>query len=184
MLQVLVSTASGKLAYEDIFMFTHQSQELSSFIQLETSDGSSIFLSPDHYIHVLSAGSDSPRIVTAAQVKLGDQLRTISGFQSDAQLQWSTVLSSSKVSMQGLYNPHTASGTIVVDSVLACTFPNTLPPSIAAHSAATMPARVLYNLIPSKTAAGLLNKLLLHIYFNTASASNQIVSGLISAAKA
>lgn len=164
-------------------MFSHQSSELSSFIQLVTSDGSSISLSPDHYIHVLPAGSDSPTIVTAAQVKLGDQLRTTSSFQSDTELQWSTVSSSRQVSMQGLYNPHTASGTIVVESVLACTFPNTLPPSIAAHTAATMPARVLYNLIPSKAAAGLLNKLLLHLYFTAASGSQQIISGLISAAK-
>ncbi|KAK9818877.1 hypothetical protein WJX74_006247 [Apatococcus lobatus] len=182
--KVLVARTSGELAFEDIFMFSHQSPEVSSFIELSTSDSSNISLSPDHYIHVLAAGAHSTKIVTAAQVKAGDQLWTTSSFAPLSRLQWSTVSGSKKVQLQGLYNPHTASGTIVVNSVLACSFPNTLPPSIAAHRAATMPAWVLYNLIPSKAAAGQLNRLLLHLYFSSASASRHVMHSIIATFKA
>ena len=187
-LQVLVAQASGKLAFEDIFMFSHQSADLSKFVQIQTLSGSSITVSPDHYLQVLPVGYEVSHIIAAAQVRAGDQLQTADLGNSRQpelvpELQWSPVTATTSVWQQGLYNPHTASGTILVDSVLACTFPNTLPPSIAAHTAATMPARILYHLMPCKAAAKYLNTLLLRSYFSTIAAPRHILSILLTTVK-
>ncbi|KAK9865864.1 hypothetical protein WJX84_005717 [Apatococcus fuscideae] len=165
---VMVSQLSGKTAFEEVFMFTHQSKEVAASISLETASGSSLQVTPDHYVLVQPTGSNpsaEASILTASEVKLGDRLWTLPEGTIDGELQWSMVTAVSKTVQQGLYNPHTPSGTIVVDGVAACTFPDRIHASLEAHTLVTFPARILHRLLVTNTLRTAVNKVLLASYF-------------------
>lgn len=177
-MQVLVSQQSGKTAFEEVFMFTHQSSEQAASIAMATASGSSLQVTPDHYMLVQKAESDSsmgPSIVPASAVRVGDSLWTMPKDAPDAELTWSAVTSVSQTMQQGLYNPHTPSGTIVVDGVAACTFPDRLPASLAAHAWATLPARMLHRLLMTNSLRTAVNDALLASYFHLQNAYNTAV---------
>lgn len=68
------------------------------------------------------------------------------------------------VEKSGLYNPHTPSGCIVVDDIAALAFTETLPASLGWHTLVSIPARALYNLMPTEVAARV-NQNMLSAYF-------------------
>ena len=65
------------------------------------------------------------------------------------------------VDIKGLFNPHTASGNIVVDKVLALTFTESLPASPTLHALVTAPAAALYWLMPTNRVAERINSYIL-----------------------
>ena len=67
---------------------------------------------------------------------------------------------------QGLYNPHTMSGTIVVDRFAAATFTETIPPSFLVHRVLIMPALLLYVALPA-FVADWLNSICLAVHFGS-----------------
>ena len=156
-------------------MFTHKSSQAAQYLTFRLDNAHEISLTPDHYILVNASSSPhvslgTSKIVEAADVAIGDKLITT----DHAQLVWGKVLSISKQLQPGLYNPHTLSGTILVNNIAALTFPNTLPPSITAHTLATFPAWLLYNLLPSKGLRVIVNDLLLSGYFRFMSLSRPL----------
>ena len=158
-------------------MFSHKSPEIAQHLTFQLDNGRTISLTPDHYILINASAMDhvnigAAKIVAAADVKVGDKL--IIGV--DAKLEWGNVHFISYKFEEGLYNPHTPSGTILVNHVAALTFPNTLPPSIAAHTIATFPAKLLYKSIPYKGMAMLINDGLLSVYFHTMSLAGKFSS--------
>lgn len=179
--QVLTLTTSGKLEFQEVFMFTHKSSEMAQHLTIQTNNGHNISLTPDHYILVSKAamgpvGIGASKVIPAAGVRVGDKLITV----SNAGLEWSMVQSISHVFERGLYNPHTPSGTILVNNVAALTFPNSLPPYIAAHTMATFPAKVLYNCIPHKGLAMVINEMLLSGYFQIAFAVSKLQAAALT----
>ena len=83
-------------------------------------------------------------------------------------LVWARVVGKSESFRSGLYNPHTASGTIVIDDIVATTFTDTLPPSFIVHSIVTMPMRLLFlacKAMGATTQCDALNHLVLKAYF-------------------
>ena len=149
-------------------MLSHKSPETAQHLTFQLDNGRTISSTPDHYLPVNASdmehvGIAAAKIVAAADVTVGDKLITI----ADAKLEWGTVQTISYKLEKGLYNPHTASGTIMVNHVAALAFPNTLPPSIVAHTIVTFPAQLLYKVIPYKGLAMIINDALLSGYFHT-----------------
>ena len=104
-------------------------------------------LSPDHYVDVRGAP------VYAKDVRVGDALArwTGAGFEADV------VANATAVVAEGLYNPYTLSGTIVVDGVLASCHSSwildgVLPPRVAApvYQAIFAVPRAAYKLLGAR----------------------------------
>ncbi len=84
-------------------------------------------------------------------MQVGDSLFELKGTQSAAQ----TVTEATRGPMRGLYNPHTASGSLVVDGIAASVLTDFIPASLALHTAITMPAQALYHILPTPVAQAL-----------------------------
>jgi len=108
----VLSDTSGK--YEAVYSFGHKSREISAeFLQI-TTEGSHVPLeiSPDHMIV-----TEDGRFIPASKVKTGDRLLTSSMHE-----QVVPVTSIKAVTGKGIYAPFTASGTIVVNGILASNY--------------------------------------------------------------
>ena len=79
------------------------------FVELVLESDAKLSLTPDHYV----AAND--KLIYAKDVRVGDSISYVDNgaFKSGA------VVSTTRSSKRGLYNPYTLSGTIVVDGVAA-----------------------------------------------------------------
>ena len=130
-------------------MFSHRDfNTRATFISLTTAGGASIAATPGHYLWTTAIDSNhnkqaGPRVLTRAEdIRIGSCM--ISADTSRASELCDQVVARTVKTGKGLYNPHTASGSIVVDGVAAATFSDVLPPSLHAHGAITTPFRWLY----------------------------------------
>ncbi len=150
-------------------MFSHRLQDTTNeFMVLKTANGQSLSVTSGHYVwarQINGAGIDTSRLMRAADVKVGAGLWTIS--PNDKFLQPTTVIQISTRPEKGLHNPHTVSGSIIVNNIASATFTETLPASTAAHTLVTLPAQLLFLAMPTSNLADCVNSLLLAIYFNT-----------------
>ena len=148
-------------------MFSHQDRlATGQFVVLETALTTLLHVTPGHFLWStkLCQGTDT-QLVRAADINIGDCL-WISEFAntSTPTLQQIKVTRAKLTKAQGLYNPHTASGSILVNRVATTTFTDTLPASMTIHAIVTIPARIIYGMMP-KALSGWLNNKLLEIYF-------------------
>uniref|UniRef100_A0A7S3EN80 Peptidase S1 domain-containing protein n=2 Tax=Rhodosorus marinus TaxID=101924 RepID=A0A7S3EN80_9RHOD len=108
----------GDGEFSDVFGFSHRdSTEFGKFIRLEMS-ADFIELSPNHYLAV------GDKLIAAKDVKVGDQISLANG-------DLTAVTAIHRVQLKGVYNPHTISGDIVVNGVLASTYTQTVNPLLA-----------------------------------------------------
>ena len=149
--QVLTLGRDGKQAFEEVFMFSHRDfKTVASFISLTTASGASIAATPGHYIWAADAADDRNYtcqtrawvLKRAGDISMGSCL--LSADTATTGDMCDEVVARSVKFSKGLYNPHTFSGSIVVDGVAAATFSDVLPPSLGAHAAVTTPFRWLY----------------------------------------
>ena len=77
------------------------------------------------------------------------------------ELQRTTVTKIIRGSTMGLFNPHTLSGSVVVNDIAALTFTDTLPKNTWVHTWATAPGALLYWLCPTNGVAEVINWALL-----------------------
>ena len=147
LLQVLTLGREGKQAFEEVFMFSHQdARTRASFVSLTTQGGVQVSATPGHYLWAAQAQGNASHhpwaLVRAGDISIGTCL--LSANSSPVHSDGCNLVMERAMTVQlGLYNPHTASGSIVVDGVAAATFSDILPPSVAAHSAVTGPFRWL-----------------------------------------
>lgn len=151
-------------------MFSHRTpSSVSSFVTLFTSSRANITASPSHYIWVMDdTGFGSGRPVTAQDIQLGDCLAGLD--ETISSVAQTCVVGKTERLETGLYNPHTASGSIVVNGIASLTFTDTLPPSLYVHSMVTMPARLVSSackVVGGMQLCNALNDAFLSIYFNT-----------------
>ena len=150
-------------------MFSHrQASAVSAFITLSVATGAKITASPGHYIWVISKSTPGALQPARAQdIMVGDCLvATNDAGQSAAP---ACVVRKAHSMERGLYNPHVASGSIVVNSIAALTFTDTLPPSLAVHRVVTVPGHLLYlalKAVGGPAAADVVNNALLALYFS------------------
>ena len=108
---------------------------------------------------------------------MGDEILTSALSEGDRELR-SPVVHIESERQEGLYNPHTVSGSIIVNGVAATAFTDVLPPSTAVYAAVVLPFRALSFLIPSKAMAMAINDAILNAYF---SASSGVLRSLVGA---
>lgn len=122
-----VRTGAG---FSEVFMFSHRVDSgKHEFVEIVTEGGVRIRLTSEHLLMVNSS------LREAGSVVLGDVLTLADGAAT-------SVVSVGLVWEGGLYNPHTTSGYIVVNGVLASTYTRNVPAEIA-HAALT-PLRALW----------------------------------------
>jgi hypothetical protein len=116
----------GPSEFSEVYMFTHKDAEVKAkFVKISTAAEQSIRLTAGHYLYV------NGKLQTARTVKVGDMVSA--GNVTAVSAEWA----------DGLYNPHTMAGDIVVDGVLTSTYTDALMPKLA--HALLWPVRMLYN---------------------------------------
>ncbi len=95
--------------------------------------------SPGHYVHTRNG------LIKASDIRVGDVM-----YAGEHVLRERTVKSISEVEVQGLYNPQTLHGDILVDGVQASTYTTAVPPQ-AAH-VLLAPLRAVYRLLTWATS--------------------------------
>lgn len=108
----------GPSKFSPVFMFTHRlSQGMYTFVVISGTH-TTISLTPGHYLYI------NDRLTMAKTVRPGDRLRLADGSED-------IVKSVNMELKQGLYNPQTLHGDIVVDGVLASTYTSAIAPTVA-----------------------------------------------------
>lgn len=124
--RVLVSSG----VFSEVYMFTHkQKSTVHQFVSLATSSGAVLEATKSHYIYI------NGRFAAMSTARVGDVLELSNGART-------SVVSVSRVTKTGLYNPQTVHGDIMVNSIRASTFTRTVEP--AAAQALLMPIRFAY----------------------------------------
>ncbi|GAB0493983.1 hypothetical protein MMPV_005271 [Pyropia vietnamensis] len=118
-------------AFSPVFMWTHKiASGTYKFLRLTTSAGSTLTLTPGHYLWVNGERKAAKAVV------VGDTLESVAD-ATDV-----TVTAVTAVSATGLYNPQTLDGNIVVNGIRTSTFTMAIQPAVA--SALLSPLRVLF----------------------------------------
>lgn len=109
----------GTNEFSRVFMFTHRTAAVrSGFILLETGGGDKLSLTSGHYLYVNGV------LAAARTVSVGDML--VKGDGSGA-----VVRKVSRYEGEGLYNPQTVHGNLVVNGVLSSTYTTAVEPAFA-----------------------------------------------------
>lgn len=141
-------------------MFSHKAASTSSiFYTIHTAGNNSISATASHYLWVAKGGAP-PQVVAAASVVVGDQLLVAA--KGCSHLERVTTIRRSV--QQGLFNVHTQSGSIVIDSIAALTFTTSIPACVTLHSVLMAPVRLLHAILPDSVLAAI-NDNLLPVYF-------------------
>ncbi len=154
----------GSVTFSEVYLKGHADyQALGMFMQLETASGQTLHLSPDHYIPVKSAAGGKTagfQVKPARLVAAGDLLLVAGPHDNQAGL--SAVSNVTRVLKQGLFNPYTLNGRIVVEGVVASShsgwFLEDVVPSKYSHYIPTVydfllsPVRMLYRYRPAAVA--------------------------------
>lgn len=148
-------------------MFSHQERiSAHPFILISTESTQPLHVSGGHYLWVTPKAGVAPTLITAAAVKPGDTLWVRgTGSRVTRGLTPAAVTTIQKAQDVGLYNPHTASGSIIVNGIAASTFTDVLPASLVVHSLITYPARILYHVLQYNAAREWANSFLMTVFF-------------------
>eukprot|EP00173_Palmaria_palmata_P003704 Plantae.Rhodophyta-Palmaria_palmata.ctg3973.p1 GENE.Plantae.Rhodophyta-Palmaria_palmata.ctg3973~~Plantae.Rhodophyta-Palmaria_palmata.ctg3973.p1 ORF type:complete len:244 (-),score=30.93 Plantae.Rhodophyta-Palmaria_palmata.ctg3973:222-905(-) len=115
----VVETGFGQ--FSSVFIFTHADAEIKmDFLTMTTDSKRSIALTAGHFLYV------SGELRAAKEARVGDTLTLHDGSQS-------TVISIARGKREGLYNPQTVHGNVVVDGVVTSTYTTAVRPLLA-HS--------------------------------------------------
>lgn len=115
--------------YSPVYMFSHRSSTArAEFVRLHTDNDHILTLSPGHYVHTPIG------LATAAAIQMGDTVMTASGK--------ALVKRTERTWARGLYNPHTISGNLVVDGVVASVYTSAVEPCVA--HALLVPIRAIF----------------------------------------
>lgn len=128
---------SGSGQFSEVFAFSHQdTASVSVFLRLTTETGRSIKLTPGHIIYINGEAK------TANSAMEGDLLTTHEGLMEK-------ISHITLVKAQGLYNPQTLTGDIVVNDIVATTWTVSIEPVTA--TSMLLPLRMIYRVVPVHT---------------------------------
>eukprot|EP00173_Palmaria_palmata_P000094 Plantae.Rhodophyta-Palmaria_palmata.ctg10447.p2 GENE.Plantae.Rhodophyta-Palmaria_palmata.ctg10447~~Plantae.Rhodophyta-Palmaria_palmata.ctg10447.p2 ORF type:complete len:187 (+),score=32.60 Plantae.Rhodophyta-Palmaria_palmata.ctg10447:79-561(+) len=113
----MVKVGAGE--FSRVFMFTHKMAGVrQAFVTLATAGGHELALTSGHYLYANGA------LVAAGEVRVGDVLNTGAGSET-------AVVAVGKVMGEGLFNPQTVKGDVVVNGVQASTYTTAVEPTFA-----------------------------------------------------
>jgi hypothetical protein len=153
--RVAVMRADGTRGFEDVYLFTHKDGvATNAYTVLTLASGRELALSSRHFIPVASdpaAGWDARVIRAAEEVGVGDVVwyETAGGATASG-----AVTAIRAEARQGLFNPLTMNGTILVDGVVASAHSDWFLDGVASpatqdvvYQAMFLPVRALYQVI-------------------------------------
>lgn len=118
-LQIGDEVAVGGGKFSPVYAFSHRDgHAISRHVRITLDSGNQLTLTPGHFIQV------NDKFVPASQVSVGDYLTSVNGNRE-------TVKHSSMIVSEGLYNPHTVSGTVIVNDILCSTYTTAVESGIA-----------------------------------------------------
>lgn len=118
--------------FSPVFFFGHKDPDsMTEFVRITISTEQSILLSAEHMI------PSSRGLLASHRIQVGD-------FISDAGGHWRLVTTIGREVHRGLFMPHTAQGTIVVNGIIASTFNSFLSPPLA--QALLLPERLAFHI--------------------------------------
>ena len=121
---------AGPNMYSEVFLFSHRFVDATAtFVQLKTAS-TTLELTPGHYLYV-----NRTKLVPARAVRPGDRVTLASG-------ELAAVAAIASVRKEGIINPHTLQGDIVVNGVLTSTYTRAFSPTLA--HVVLAPLRALY----------------------------------------
>jgi len=121
-----------KKEFSDVFMFSHRLADSNTeYVHIRSVQGHSLMLTPNHYLYV------NGKLAIASTVTAGDHVTTKDGAKV-------AVASVARTQAEGIYNPNTMNGDIVVDGIVTSTYTSDINPSLA--HAALWPVRMAYSL--------------------------------------
>lgn len=129
------TTSNMTHSYSTVLGFSHRVHDVvyDDFMTITADDGSSVTLTPGHYTY-------APTLKRAADVRVGDRLQRADGTEGRVvELRY-------RVRGTGLFNPHTESGTIVVDGLVQSCYTESVQ-AAKAH-ALLAPVRMLWKVVP------------------------------------
>ena len=152
-LQMLAVSSSGELAMETVFMFSHQDYNtVAVYLQFRLANNASLLVTPGHYLwvcHRSGTFAEAAAIIPARNIKEGDHIWAVATGDPVP----TRVLEVQVIEEQGLFNPHTKSGGLIVNGVATLAFTERLPPSTAWHTITTFPAKAFFHALPLRWAA-------------------------------
>jgi hypothetical protein len=124
---------TGPNTFSDVHFFSHDDADATSLFHiLTTASGHQLVLTGQHYVHLMPDNA----LVQARNLRVGHVLQLANGTASP-------IVAITTERRNGLYNPHTLDGKIVVDGVLASCYTGTIEPTVA--HALLWPLRALYS---------------------------------------
>lgn len=119
----------GGNEFARVFMFTHRDGGTHDFVRLEMEGGVELVLSAGHYVYIDS------KMMAAREARVGSTVELTNGSLAH-------ISSVGRVRRDGLYNPHTTHGDILVNDVRVSTYTETVPSKVA--HALLAPMRAIY----------------------------------------
>lgn len=146
--RLLTYSDSGHVMYDEVYMIGHKdATSFGQFVSITASNNQTIRLTADH--HILVVRNDKKEEIPSGSVKVGDMLIVDHG-------KVAAVVEISRVRSQGLFNPYTKSGRIVVDGILASCHSSSILdglfhkfgiPLATGYQTAFAPIRLLYSIV-------------------------------------
>ncbi len=148
--RVLTVSKDGTVSFEDIFFFSHLDKHTRNiFLLVTTETGEQITISPLHLIPVKTGDSPSMfSLIPSGELRPGDTVFIAQTKTHPPSLGIAKVSSITTVVREGLYCPHTSSGSVFVDNVLSSCY-TTVVPARLAH-ALLRPVYWLYQWLPTR----------------------------------
>jgi hypothetical protein len=117
----VVDPSSGQLRFEEVYMFGHQLADVSAtFVKATLANGKVLTLTPDHFVPAVPLGKavlfKNTVMVRGKDLAVGMH---VFGTEAEGVTAASMVQQVAVSAEQGLYNPYTMGGMIVVDEVVA-----------------------------------------------------------------
>lgn len=123
-------------SYSAVLGFSHRLHDIvyNHFVTIIADDGTSVTLTPGHYTY-------APTLRRAREVRVGDRLEGPNGERRVVDVLYD-------VKGKGLFNPHTESGTIVVDGLVQSCYTESV--KVAKAHALLAPVRALWKAVPTR----------------------------------
>ena len=146
--RVLTAAEDGTVRFEDVFFFSHRDRHTRNiFLLVTTERGEQITISPLHLIPVNIDGFLMFTLIPARELRPGDVVFTAQIKTHTPSLGIAKVCSITTVVREGLYCPHTSSGSVFVDNVLSSCYTKVVPAGLA--HALLRPVYWLYQWLPT-----------------------------------
>lgn len=147
--------------YETVFMFSHRDDGISAaFIRISLASGAALTVTSDHYVWGCQCQTFQAKLIVAGKI----QRNMCMWLASHDVITLNRVVRTATTADHGLYNPHTKSGSMLVNNIATSTFTKVLPASLIAHTAVMYPLYPLSQVLHMAQLDEVVNELILDLH--------------------